>query len=129
MAGAPASVRPAGLSTSDQPFRLDGKVVLITGASRGIGEAIADEAAGAGAEGIVLAARQPEALALVSEQLGCPAECAAVDVTHEASVNALVERALACFGRIDVLVNNVGGASFKAPPRTPARTGGARRSS
>jgi 3-oxoacyl-[acyl-carrier protein] reductase len=104
--------------SSDHVFRLDGKVALITGASRGIGEAIALEAAEAGAEGVVLAARRPVALALVSEELrarGCPTECAVADVTHEESVDAMVDQALARFGRIDVLVNNVGGASFKLP--------------
>jgi NAD(P)-dependent dehydrogenase (short-subunit alcohol dehydrogenase family) len=118
VAGAPAGVRPARVSASDQPFRLDGKVVLITGASRGIGQAIALEAAEAGAEGIVLAARRPKALATVGDEIsarGCPAEVAVVDVTHEESVDAMVDRALNRFGRIDVLVNNVGGASFKLP--------------
>jgi 3-oxoacyl-[acyl-carrier protein] reductase len=118
VAGAPASVRPAGVNASDQPFRLDGKVVLITGASRGIGEAIAEEAAKGGAEGIVLAARRPEALEVVGKEIsarGCPVECAVADVTHEDSVDAMVCQALDRFGRIDVLVNNVGGASFKLP--------------
>jgi 3-oxoacyl-[acyl-carrier protein] reductase len=118
VAGAPARVRPAGLNAADRPFRLDGKVVLITGASRGIGEAIALEAADAGAEGIVLAARRADALATVGEELsdrGCRAACATVDVTHEASVEAMVDQAIARFGRIDVLVNNVGGAPFKVP--------------
>jgi 3-oxoacyl-[acyl-carrier protein] reductase len=118
MAGAPARVRPEGLNAADQPFRLDGKIVLITGASRGIGQEIALEAAEAGAEGIVLAARGADALALVGEEIadrGCPAESATVDVTDEESVAGMVDQALERFGRIDVLVNNVGGASFKVP--------------
>lgn len=118
MAGAPAVGRPARVIASDQAFRLDGKVLLITGASRGIGQAIALEAAAAGAAGIVLAARRPEALAAVGEEIaagGCPVECAAVDVTHEESVDAMVRQGMDRFGRIDTLVNNVGGASFKLP--------------
>lgn len=106
------------MSTADAPFRLDGKVVLITGASRGIGRAIAVEAAEAGAEGIVLAARSAEPLTTAGEEIsatGCPVECAAVDVTQEDSVDAMVQQALDRFGRIDTLVNNVGGASFKLP--------------
>jgi 3-oxoacyl-[acyl-carrier protein] reductase len=106
------------VNASDLPFRLDGKVVLITGASRGIGQAIALEVAGAGAEGVVLAARHPDALASTGEEIsarGCLVECSVADVTHEESVDAMVRQALGRFGRIDVLVNNVGGASFKLP--------------
>jgi NAD(P)-dependent dehydrogenase (short-subunit alcohol dehydrogenase family) len=107
------------VSASDGPFRLEGKVVLVTGASRGIGRAVADEVAEAGAEGVVLAARSAEPLAAAGEEIatatGCPVELATVDVTDEASVDAMVTQALDRFGRIDTLVNNVGGASFKVP--------------
>jgi 3-oxoacyl-[acyl-carrier protein] reductase len=118
VAGAPARARAVGVNASDRPFRLDGKVVLITGASRGIGQAIALEAAEAGAEAIVLAARGPDSLVPVAAQVaahGCAAECAVADVTDEESVAAMVSLAIDTFGRIDVLVNNVGGASFKLP--------------
>lgn len=106
------------MSASDKAFRLEGKVVLVTGASRGIGQAVAREAAEAGAEGIVLAARRPEALKAVREgiePIGCAVECVVADVTEEESADAMVERAVDRFGRIDVLVNNVGGAPFKVP--------------
>lgn len=106
------------MNPSDEPFRLEGKVVLITGASRGIGQAIAVETAEAGAEGIVLAARGVEALETLGNELtalACPVECAVTDVTHEESVHRMVQQALERFGRIDTLINNVGGASFKLP--------------
>ena len=50
-------------------FRLEGKAVLITGGSRGIGLAIAEEIARAGADGVVLAARDPEALAAACQRI------------------------------------------------------------
>ncbi len=100
------------------PFRLDGKAVLVTGASRGIGLAIAREMARAGARGIVLAARNAEALESASEaveELGPPCLGVAADVTVEDEVETLVARAVAAFGSVEVLVNNAGGAPFKAP--------------
>jgi len=116
--GETAGLGSPRVNPADRPFRLDGKVVLITGASRGIGQDIALEVAEAGAEGVVLAARGADALERVAKELavvGCPVECASVDVTDEQSVDELARLAMARFGRIDTLVNNVGGATFKLP--------------
>src|SRR5262249_60167634 len=107
--------RPGCATSADRPVRLGGKVVLSPGARRGIGRAIAAEIAGAGADGVVLAARRLPALEAVRDEIGGDVECATVDVTDEESVAALVQRAIDRFGRIDTLVNNVGGASFKVP--------------
>ncbi|GAA2448179.1 3-oxoacyl-ACP reductase FabG [Actinomadura vinacea] len=117
------------MNAADGAFRLDRKVVLITGASRGIGRAIAVEAAEAGAEGVVLTARRPAGLEAVRAEIapiGRPVECVAADVTDEESVDAMVRHAMDAFGRIDVLVNNVGGASFKVP-LADTRAGGWRK--
>lgn len=107
------------MSASDDPFGLSEKVVLVTGASRGIGRAIAEEVADAGAEAVVLAARGADTLELVGQDLlarGCrQVECVPVDVTREESVDELVARAVARFGRVDTLISNVGGTSFKLP--------------
>ncbi len=85
-------------------------VVLITGASRGIGRAVALAYARHGAR-LVLASRNPESLAAVArEAQGSAADVLAIptDVSDATATNALVDRAVAHFGRIDVLVNNAG---------------------
>jgi NADP-dependent 3-hydroxy acid dehydrogenase YdfG len=83
----------------------DGRVFLITGASSGIGETTARHAAAAGYR-VVLAARSTEKLeALAGELGGLAVTC---DVTEWADQEALVERALAEYGRIDVAFANAG---------------------
>lgn len=92
------------------PHTLSGKVVVITGASSGIGQATALAFARKDAR-LVLAARDPDALQAVADQCGkALAEAITVetDVTDAASVRALAERAEAFGGRIDVWVSNVG---------------------
>ncbi|WP_435643753.1 SDR family NAD(P)-dependent oxidoreductase [Streptomyces sp. H49] len=86
------------------------RVVLITGASRGIGRAVALAFAREGAR-LVLAARSAEGLAGVEAEvraLGSEALSVPTDVTSPEAVTALVDAAMARFGRIDVLVNNAG---------------------
>ncbi|WP_375460259.1 SDR family NAD(P)-dependent oxidoreductase [uncultured Enterovirga sp.] len=91
--------------------RLDGKVALVTGAANGIGEAIALRFAEEGAR-LVLADLQAEALRDVADHLrteGAEIRESVGDMTREEAANAAVTSALEGFGRIDVLVNNVGG--------------------
>ncbi|MES2497516.1 MAG: SDR family oxidoreductase [Pseudomonadota bacterium] len=98
---------------------LQDRVVTVTGASSGIGEACAFAFARKGAK-LVLAARRGDRLdALVARLEGAGGEALAVatDVTDEASVAALFAAAMARFGRVDVLVNNAGIADS-----TPADT-------
>lgn len=87
-------------------FRLDGKRILVTGASSGIGAHLARVAAGAGAC-VVAAARRTERLETLVDELGGGATALALDVTDGASLAAAVGH-LAVTGGIDILVNNAG---------------------
>ncbi|MGH7724993.1 MAG: SDR family oxidoreductase [Candidatus Eiseniibacteriota bacterium] len=90
------------------------QVALVTGASRGIGKAIALELARAGANA-VLAARDAAGLAKVAaeiESLGQKALAVPTDVREERAVSALVESALERFARVDILINNAGLGHF-----------------
>lgn len=90
--------------------RLRDRVVIVTGASSGIGEATALAFAAAGAR-VVLAARRAERLAALAERIaaiGGTALAVVADVTREEDVAHLFARAVEDFGRVDVLVNNAG---------------------
>jgi gluconate 5-dehydrogenase len=91
-------------------FSLEGKVALVTGSTRGLGWAIAQALAGAGAH-VVLNSRKPaEAAAKVQElaSSGLAASAAAFDVADEAAAVAAVGRIVSARGSLDVLVNNAG---------------------
>jgi len=87
--------------------RLEGKVVIITGATSGIGEATAQCFAAQGAK-LVLAGRTVEKGTALASQLGEGAVFQRADVSREADIQALIEFAVARFGRLDCLFNNAG---------------------
>ena len=90
--------------------RFDGRIAFVTGASRGIGEAIAKRLAAEGAT-VLAAARTAEALAKVVSEIeaaGGKASALALDLADPASIDAAVKAALASHGEIHVLVNNAG---------------------
>ncbi len=89
---------------------IQGKVVVVTGASSGNGEATARHLAERGAS-VVLGARRRERLEKLEKELtdaGYSAKAVQADVTHREEVQALVDAAVQTFGRIDVLLNNAG---------------------
>jgi 3-oxoacyl-[acyl-carrier protein] reductase len=91
---------------------LNGKVALVTGGSKGIGAAIALELAQEGAD-LVICAREPGPLDAAARRiaaLGRQALAVPADLASAAGVQAVVNGAVATFGRVDILVNNVGGA-------------------
>ena len=98
-------------------FNLSGRVALITGASRGIGRAIAEEFAARGCA-VALAARTPDAVQQAADGInaaGGKAVAFAADVTDEDAAERLVAETVAALGRLDILVNNAGGNSFSVP--------------
>jgi|SRR5580693_1065306 7-alpha-hydroxysteroid dehydrogenase len=93
-------------------FRVTGKAAVVTGAGRGIGAATAVALAQAGAD-VLISARTEAELAKVArdiEQAGRRAVTVPADLADLDAMTGLVDTALAAFGRLDIVVNNVGGA-------------------
>ncbi|MBD1382924.1 SDR family oxidoreductase [Metabacillus arenae] len=91
-------------------LNVEGKVVILTGASSGIGEAAAEVLANNGAK-VVLAARREERLAALKSRLekqGCTSVIKVTDVSSQEEVKELARFTLDTFGQIDVLINNAG---------------------
>ncbi len=87
-------------------MEIKGKIIVITGATSGIGEAAARKLAHAGAT-LVLAGRNEEKLAALAREL--PGSVAVrADMAHQADIANLIDRALEVDGRIDILINNAG---------------------
>lgn len=85
----------------------EGKSVIVTGASSGIGAATAKALAAAGAK-IMLAARREDRLKALAKQIGGEVKWRVTDVTNHADMLALGEDAIKAFGKVDVIVNNAG---------------------
>ena len=91
-------------------FALDGRVAIVTGASRGLGEEMAEGLAEAGAA-LMICARREEWLAPTLESFkarGFRVEGLVADVSKPADVQAVVDRTMVAYGRLDILVNNAG---------------------
>jgi NAD(P)-dependent dehydrogenase (short-subunit alcohol dehydrogenase family) len=96
--------------STDSPFRLDGKIALVTGAGRGLGRAIALALASSGAE-LVLNSRSPAELDAVAAEIaaaGGKASTLPFDITDAAAMRTALAGIARDFGRLDILVNNAG---------------------
>lgn len=96
--------------TAGSAFDVSGRAAVVTGAARGIGRGVALELARAGAD-LALGDVEESGLAETAERVreaGARAETLATDVTRRADVAALVERALTCFDRLDLMANVAG---------------------
>jgi len=94
----------------DNQFGLDGKVALVTGAAAGLGKAMAEALAGAGASVVVadINLEMAEATSHQIEKLGVKALPVKVNVADADSVKAMMDRTVAEMGTLDILVNNAG---------------------
>ncbi|MBA8962292.1 SDR family NAD(P)-dependent oxidoreductase [Rhodococcus opacus] len=103
-------------------FSLTDRVVVVTGASSGLGVAFAQAAAEAGAD-VVLAARRTDRLEKTADLVraaGRQALCVATDIADPAQAQNMIDAAMEKFGRVDVLVNNAGvGTAVPATRETP----------
>jgi NAD(P)-dependent dehydrogenase (short-subunit alcohol dehydrogenase family) len=95
-------------------FSLEDRVAIVTGASRGIGAAVARSFVRAGAK-VVLASRKIESLQQLAEELGPSAHPFAAHTGKEADCTALIREAVRRFGKADVLVNNAGTNPYFGP--------------
>ena len=102
-------------------MRLQGKMAIVTGSSRGLGRAIALAFAREGADVLVNYAGREDAakeVAAAIESLGRRALPCRADVSNAAQVRAMMDAAVAAFGRVDILVNNAGITLVKSPLET-----------
>ena len=98
------------------PFRLDGRVAIVTGASSGLGARFAQVLHAAGAT-VVVAARRADRLDTLVAELGERAHAVECDVTVDADCRRLVDEAVAVGGGLDILVNNAG-TTYPGPAET-----------
>src|SRR5512136_1957169 len=101
-------------------FRLDGKVAIITGSGKGIGQAIGLTFAEAGARVVFTARTESDVRGNAETAMahGVPALAVSCDVRDDGQLQAMVTKTAAAFGRIDVVVNNAGGAQPNQISRT-----------
>jgi len=108
--GAAEKYKPDNVPSLSELFQLKNRVAIVTGGSRGLGQEMAEGLAEAGAS-LMLCARRDEWLAPSVEAMrarGFTVEGMLCDVSKPADVQAVVDRTIASFGRVDILINNAG---------------------
>jgi gluconate 5-dehydrogenase len=113
--------KPANVPTIKQLFDLTGRVAIVTGGSRGLGEEMADGLAEAGAS-LMLCARREEWLTPTLERMrgqGIKVDATLCDVSKQADVDAVVARTVKTYGQVDILVNNAGISWGARPEEMP----------
>jgi NAD(P)-dependent dehydrogenase (short-subunit alcohol dehydrogenase family) len=111
----------ARMPSIQELFTLTGRVAIVTGASRGLGEEMAEGLAEAGAA-LMICARREQWLTPTLERfqgLGFRFEGLVADVARPADVQAVLDRTMAAYGRVDVLVNNAGISWGAEPEQMP----------
>src|SRR5215472_5372964 len=119
---ASSSVRGMAASVAVGPdaiflrMNLGGAVAIVTGGGTGIGRAVSESLAGAGARAVVInysrSKEDAEATAASLKALGCEGAAYQASVADDVQVKAMIDETLARFGRLDVLVNNAGTTHF-----------------
>jgi len=107
--------------TINELFSLRGRIAIVTGGSRGLGEEMAEGLAEAGAS-LMLCARREQWLTPTVEAMrakGFRAEAMLCDVSKAADVQAVVDKTVATFGKVDILVNNAGVTWAAEPEELP----------
>src|SRR5204862_5893023 len=102
--------KPDNVPTINELFNLIGRVAIVTGGSRGLGQEMAEGLAEAGAS-LMLCARREEWLTPTVDAFrkrGFSVEGMLCDVSNAADVQAIVDQTIASFGKVDILVNNAG---------------------
>ena len=102
------------LRSAAMEIRLDGKVALVTGGSRGIGKAIAKTFVEAGAE-VMITSRSAEACEQAAQEIGVGAHAEAGHIGRDADAERVIEATMERLGRIDVLVNNAATNPYAGP--------------
>jgi NAD(P)-dependent dehydrogenase (short-subunit alcohol dehydrogenase family) len=113
--------KPADVATIAELFDLAGRVAIVTGGSRGLGQEMAEGLAEAGAQ-LMLCARREEWLAPAVQTMrarGFTVEGSVCDVSKPAEVQSVVNRTIAAYGKVDVLVNNAGLSWGEEPETMP----------